>query len=696
VAKSRKNKDGDGEAVSTPALNIDEITDSAHNAFGPRVRESISRDDVRKVVADLNLAKVRTSKKVPRLMVRRLRFRGMKTIEEVSTPIDFDQAFTTGVNVFVVEDNLVGKSSILKTIKFALTGSDEEYDQAVRGWIHEIWLEFSLDDRLLTMMLARLEDGLHGRLVPGKHECSIVDVPKQDASKGFYCRGEDDIQQALNSFFIHEFGLGTLGWNMANPTRDGTSTMAWVSWKTYFLALRIPDDNHTYLICKPEAVNQEPLLFSAFLGLHLAEPINRLSMELSSLNKASDYDRDQEAKQQKRREELLDRLPRLRSTLAEIDAEQRQRMKPLADGALGSELVAAQGEMAQNAGEILQIEEQYATMSMQLRNTRALARRLREQIDLSRELTGLQVSLCPNCACPIDDDALAREKQSHTCRLCIKPVPAADEGDAAILEAEAKKQDRQADGLANRLAMVKDELSVARERCSAIEARLVTLRSALNENVATRLPTRDESERRGKVHEEIGEINYELRSLELQTQRLAGERQANRVKILKKVQEIVKDIADKRNQEIGSRLNDLAKAVFSALGADQITGIKFYPTGIVKLTKNDEDVSFTKINNPGERYRVKLALFLAMMRLGCELGIGKHPGFLILDQLGPAEMVPEDLEALAAALRRIEDNYSDRVQIIGFTAKPEFRDATVPEKVYGPQGNPKAGKLYAF
>jgi hypothetical protein len=695
VAKGRNKGDG-SEGASKPPLNIDEITDRAHSRFGPRIRESINRDDVRKVLADLNLAKVKPARKVPRLMLNRLRFKGIKTIDEVSTPIDYDQPFDTGVNVVVIEDNLVGKSSILKTIKFALTGSDEEYDQSVREWIREIWLEFSLDDRRYTMMLARREDGLHGRLVPGQYSCQIEEVPKKDTTEGFYHRGEEEMQQALDSFFVHEFGLESLGWNMASPARDGTSSMAWASWKTYFLALRIPDDNHTYFICKPEAANQEQLIFSAFLGLHLAEPINQLSMEVSSLNKATDYDRERQVEQEKRRSELLERQSKLRQALAAMDAEQSKRLKPLTDGALGSALIAAQGEMAENASEILEINEQSENLATQLRQFRAVARRLREQIDLSRELTGLQVSLCPNCARPIDEAAVEREKASHQCRLCVKPVPAASEDEAAILEAEAKKQECQAEGIAARLAKVNRELEDARRTGVAIQSRVDSLRTTISESVSTKLPTQEESERRGKLHEEIGEINYELKSLEQLTLEFNTRRHANRIKILKKVWEVVKDEADERNQQTVTRLNELAKDVIVALGAEQITGIKCHPTGVVKLTKNGADISFSKIMNPGERYRAKLALFLAMMRLGCEAGIGKHPGFLMLDQLGGAEMVPEDLKALAAALRRIEQEFSGRVQIICFTAKPEFREATVPSKVYRHQGKVENGKQYAF
>jgi hypothetical protein len=696
VARARKKKDDGSEGDSKPPFNIDEITDRAHGRFAAKNRESINRDDVRKVVFDLSLAKIKPAKSVPRLMIHRLRFKGMKTIGDVSTQIDFDQPFDSGVNVFLIEENLVGKSSILKTIKFALTGSDEEYDQAVRDWIQEIWLEFSLDDRLFTMMLARREDGLHGRLAPGQHSCPIEEVPKKDAAKGFYHRGDEEIQQALDSFFVHEFGLGALGWNMASTAKDGTSSMAWASWKTFFLALRIPDDNHTYFICKPEAANQEQLLFTAFLGLNLAEPINRLSMEISSLGKATDYDREQQAEQEKKRSELLVRQSQLRKTLTALDAQQMERLKPFSDGALGTEMIVAQGELAENAEEIIQIKEQSETLATQMRQFRAIARRLREQIDLSRELTGLQVSLCPNCARPVDDEAVKRENTSHQCRLCVKPVPAASEDEAAILEAEAKKQEQQADGIASRLAKTNHELVVAQREAITIQTRLDSLREAINGDISTKLPTQEESERRGKIHEEIGEINYELRSLEQLTLGFSEERNANRIKILKKVWEVVKDEADERNHEIIARLNDLAKDVIVALGAEQITGIKCHPTGVVKLTKNDADVSFSRIMNPGERYRAKLALFLAMMRLGCEAGIGRHPGFLLLDQLGAAEMVPEDLKALAAALMRIEQNYSDRVQIIGFTAKPEFREATLLSKVYGHQGKVENGKKYAF
>jgi hypothetical protein len=53
-------------------------------------------------------------------------------------PVAYDQAFAPGVIVLLVEDNLVGKSSVFKTIKFALTGDDTTTMATSRSWIRGV------------------------------------------------------------------------------------------------------------------------------------------------------------------------------------------------------------------------------------------------------------------------------------------------------------------------------------------------------------------------------------------------------------------------------------------------------------------------------------------------------------------------------------------------------------------------------
>src|SRR5690606_35395880 len=81
--------------------------------------------------------------------------------------INYDQTFVPGVNVVLVPDNGVGKSSILKTIKFALTGDDGDYDNDVRSWVRTVWLHFSLGDAQYTVHLDRGGCGLEGYLASG-------------------------------------------------------------------------------------------------------------------------------------------------------------------------------------------------------------------------------------------------------------------------------------------------------------------------------------------------------------------------------------------------------------------------------------------------------------------------------------------------------------------------------------------------
>ncbi|KYF76487.1 hypothetical protein BE20_05985 [Sorangium cellulosum] len=697
LVKTAKKKDEASTVPSDAPINIDDITDRVLGRFAARSRDEIPRDEVRKVVTGLDLAKIQPNRKVPRLLIRRLKFKGTKTLDGINSPIDYEQPFQTGVNVLVIEDNLVGKSSVLKTIKFALTGNDEEYDQEVRRWITDIWLQFSLDDRAYTILLARREDGLHGRLAPGDHDCPIEKVPKAGAAKGFYHRGETEVQQALESFFVREFGLASLGWNQALPTRDGGSIKVWASWLTYFQALRIPDDNHAYLLCKPEYANQDQLLFSAFLGLHLSEPLNQLSMESAAIRKRKEFTEEQASQMAVKKAELLKRRTVLREQVAALDAEQARRLEVITGGNLAAQLVEAQGKFVEGSAEVAEIEEQLRTLTSQMQQCTATARRLREQIDLSRELTGLDVKICPNCVQSITPEAMQREKESYQCRLCVRPVPSAGEDVAAPLEAAARGYDQQAAALKVRIGEVNRELVAARRKAEGLRSMSETLRTTIKEGVSKGLPTPEEVERRGRLHEEIGGITQEIADVE---RSLGGggssEDHDRKAKIIDKVQLVLKEEAELRNQEIEDRLNDLAKEVIKALRADQISGIKCYPTGVVKLTKNGEPIAFSKIMNPGERYRAKLALFLAMMRLGCEAGVGRHPGFLMLDQLGTAEMVPTDLQASATALKRIEDEYSDRVQILCFTTRPEFRQATLADKVYGHRTVGTTGKKFAF
>jgi hypothetical protein len=127
-----------------------------------------------------------------------------------------------------------------------------------------------------------------------------------------------------------------------------------------------------------------------------------------------------------------------------------------------------------------------------------------------------------------------------------------------------------------------------------------------------------------------------------------------------------------------------------AIGAESVSDVTCSPLGREDLQKHGKRVSFNGIQNEGERLRLKLAFFVAMMRLGREPGLGRHPGFLLVDQPGSGEMVREDFESLAVIFRRLDEELAEDVQIICCTAREEFGGATAAAKVYGAQNPPYA------
>jgi hypothetical protein len=289
LAKSRKNTEEPIPPIklakNIARMDADELAAAIHSHLGPRIQKEIDVGDVKKAIAGLSWDDNRPSRPVPHLRVNRLRFKGEKRLGGKPELIDYDQKFAPGVNVILIEKNLVGKSSILKTIKFALTGDNDDFDKDVKNWIKEVWLEFSLGAREFTMVLAYVEEDWQCVLATGKENRPLSEVVESLTRKDQHHIGLPAIQQALGALFFREYSLAALGWTQSHT--NGEVIECSTSWQTYFQALRIKDDDHKYLMCEPIAglANQEQLLFMVFLGLHLAKPLNQLGVEQSTLKK---------------------------------------------------------------------------------------------------------------------------------------------------------------------------------------------------------------------------------------------------------------------------------------------------------------------------------------------------------------------------------------------------------------------------
>lgn len=674
-------------------LTQDELIKHVHEALTKRSKDGLIIEDVRRALEGLRLSDpaIRTT---CQLRIQRLTFGGQKTLEGRHDLIRYQQDFKPGVNVVLIEDNDVGKSTIMKTIKYALTGDDGSYDADVKTWIKEICLQFCLDDEPYTVFVSCAPDSEEplGTLCSGNH--SSRDSVQQEQVV-FVAANNDEFHDALRRFFFDRVGLSRLAWTLPPAKGDDRPRESGTTWLTYFQALQIPDGGDRYLLCDPEHAfgNQEGLIFSSFLGLHLVDQLNWLGVEASKqqrIEQGSDTERTDLTAQ---RDKLQSRSREVQDQLCKLNADFKQRQENFTAGNFQERFTAVQSDMATKAAKLRKTEGEIAGLSETLSFARARETQVRELLALKLHFTGLDVRLCPNCDAQVSEAEVRREYDSHTCRLCQKPAHdataeeiVARRAEAEELAAEVKELEKSREDLKREASHIEKEINDLRQEAGDLEASAKnTLRQAV--------PTDAEQKLRDDLLLESGKLTAETAAVIARIEQLekAGAFDANRGRVLKKARDILKAEAERRNCDTLTGLNDLTKELARLIGAESITDVTCSALGKIKLRKHDQEVSFTGIKNQGERMRVKLAFFLAMMRLGRNGALGRHPGLLLIDQPGSAEMVTEDFRALATVLRELDESLADQVQVLCFTARAEFKDATRPEKVYGPQ----AGK-YAF
>lgn len=680
-------------------LSKEALCAAIYASFSTRYRERIQLEDIAAVLETLDLSDYLLEFRAPRFQVRHLRFTGAKHLHshEEPVPIAYDQTFAPGVNVVLIEANEVGKSSIWKTIKFALTGDSGDYDADVRSWIVAIWLTFALNDQLYTIILSRDNGEMRAALVLGEESRSLEEVATA-TSVIFYTQGTESVKAGLQHFFFNQLGLTQLSWTQAISGEPGEVAERKASWLTYFQALLIPDGGDRYLLCDPEHAygNQAGLILSAFLGLSLTDPLNKLGVEASKTRQEVEYVQSLSSKEIAQAEEqiaaLTLELQIARDRLKGITAAQQARRRAVENAESNRRLLEMQSTFQEKNAELLAHQAEEEKLGTRIQQDRGRERQLRQAVRLQLHFTGISVTLCPNCDTVVDEDAVTREQETHTCRLCGKPAHYAPEEEIAAMEAEADACERRRKEAERDHEAIWQRISHLRSELSSLTGDIEQAQSASAQGLSFAFPTPEEEAEREALLTQVG---MKQRDLTLARERAKGRQpEVDRLdlhrRVVEKVREALKKEAARRNEDKLQRLSELTQDIARRIGAESVTNLTCSPLGKVELLKHNQPVTFTGIKNDGERLRVKLAFFLAMMQLGREAGGGRHPGFLIIDQPGSNEMVPNDFSALAQIFRQVDREFGSEIQVLCFTARPQFEEATDSSRIYGPQAAPFA------
>ncbi|PRY20101.1 hypothetical protein CLV78_11550 [Aliiruegeria haliotis] len=121
--------------------------------------------------------------------------------------------------------------------------------------------------------------------------------------------------------------------------------------------------------------------------------------------------------------------------------------------------------------------------------------------------------------------------------------------------------------------------------------------------------------------------------------------------------------------DILNALNDEIFLLGRRLGIEALEKVELNSNSSLRVWKGGAATSFSSVT-AGERLRLRLATAIALLRVGRQMGIGRHPGLLIIDSPASEEVNELNLQALLGELRIIAKD-TEGLQVFVASANPD-------------------------
>jgi hypothetical protein len=154
-----------------------------------------------------------------------------------------------------------------------------------------------------------------------------------------------------------------------------------------------------------------------------------------------------------------------------------------------------------------------------------------------------------------------------------------------------------------------------------------------------------------------------------------------RLKIVRAAEAASVDKRGSDQSELLAQVNEQLTAMGQHLGVAQLTRAELDGGCRMAVTKGGSTVPFSRVNE-GERLRLKIAVVAALMRVGQEAGVTRHPGLLIVDSVGREETNPAHVARMLEELIQLTGEIP-RLQVIVTSAHGAYlTDALGPDRTY--------------
>jgi hypothetical protein len=653
-----------------------------------------------------------------RLEVNYVSFSGKKITEEEQEfsddIIEYSQEIYSGVNMWVA-DNLKGKSSIFKIIKFALTG-DNSLKANISKWIDQILVVFSINEKKYTVHI----DNTKTRINAALYNKEIRVYPKDDDHKEeqvFLSSSKDDFQNQLKEFFFHQFDYYSLRWTQKSSVKDNDDLYeAGASWLTYFKSIFLESKDTADLMYGAQGTK----VFQMLLGLHLTSPINKLSIEKDKMmhlkGKQQSYATREVTDNADKKNELQGSLDDVNKQLEALIQLEKQTVdtsemivqyeKVLGElDAQNAKIFQLNNDIQENRKQKNQTERRKQFVDDELNNLKKeLYKAEKQQIDIKEYLeigvffSNLDLKTCPSCSHPVSSEKKEHAVTAHTCALCSDDVSKdVAEVNTDNLTAKSAELLQLQEGLKLSIDAFKQELEDLRKNSNdlysanikleqqqhtvtdtgALNIRLQELQDAINEE---RKKVNPRTAEKNDLIEKKAVLNFRIKQLEEQPEKTGDQKIEKKIQLLERAIEELNKIRFAEGQSILKKLSELMTDEVKALGL-KISEITISDRFDIKYKQDGDYLSFSEIAE-GEQLRAKLAFYLSLIQLDIEHNYGRHSRFLIIDSPGKEEADKNYLDGLTKLIKELETRFGDKLQILIGTAERGLENTVKHQNVF--------------
>ncbi|NVO26811.1 hypothetical protein HJ526_05230 [Donghicola sp. C2-DW-16] len=583
----------------------------------------------------------RVARPAPSFIIKRLAFSGDKKGEIVGR-IDLDwDGLGPGVWAVTSETNLRGKSSVLEIILWCLRGKPKGLQDDVRSWLSHVVLEFCIDAERYRVSFDLLGGKPNGRLERLDLGGAYHELERFTSDEGF-------------ALVMAQFMMDTLDLDVLTSMQGGEGVKKKVEhgWPALSNVFYLGGEHKVLLGGDAEMAGLPARIFQMYVGLPWASTKAHVTTAKKELdqrqaNAARETQRF-EAEAKAAQERLEQDIVAARAQLATLPTEMTTAEALRHAGQSVTSATIKMAELQTRAAKADADAEKIIEVSLE--DERAV-RDLRESIVATRFFNGLKPKCCPRCETEVPTTRIRAEVSDLACSLCAEAIP-----ENLFEDVSEELEAAEAQAIASKSAADRAKATQAEARTAANEA--TKSLGAAQAQLAEVVRGSDFAAKR-EAELELARLEGALRERSMAPKETLPDPDAELIAVAEKETAKAYDMG---RTGIIDALNAEILPLARRLGIEALESVKLDSGGKMKVEKGGTSTSFTKVT-AGERLRLQLATAIALLRVGRKLGIGRHPGLLVIDSPSKEEVSKVNLEALLAELRTIAEEI-EALQVI--------------------------------